>query len=353
MGDKQLKISLKEIARLVCGEIEGDPSVIITGVAPIETAQKGDISFIVNSRYEKYLNTTEASALLVPTDSTFKGKNLLRVNNPQLAFLKILETFFHTNSALKAGIHSTALLSENVKIGADVAIGPYVVIGENVIIGDHVTIHPGVIIESEVEIGDYSVLHARVFVGHGTRIGRRVNIFMGTVIGSDGFGFVKENGQYRKMPHIGNVIIEDDVEIGANCTIDRATMGFTRIGKGTKLDNMVHVAHNVEIGEHTVIAAQAAIAGSTKIGKHVIVGGQVGFADHIEVGDYVVLAARTGVTKSIPPHTVVSGFPAAPHAKVKKREAALRHLPDMMKKLRQLEKQIREILFTNSKKSEE
>lgn len=341
-------MTVEQIAQIVHGEIEGDPSIVITGASSVETAVEGDISFVAHPKYLKYLSSTKASALLIKPNSPSRGKTVLRVENPEFSFLKVLKEFFFSTNYIKPGIHSTAVIGKEVQLGSGVYIGPHAVIGDKARIGDNTILHPGVIIEHHAKIGNSTILHAGVYIGSNTEIGQRVTIFMGSVIGCDGFGFVKQNGQYYKMPHLGNVIIEDDVEIGANCTIDRGTLGATKIGKGTKLDNMVHIAHNVEIGENTVIAAQTAIAGSTNLGSHVMVGGQAGFTDHIEVGDHVKLAARSGVTKSIPSGVVISGFPARNHSIAKKQEAALRQLPQLVKRIRQIEKELK-LLKQNTK----
>lgn len=341
MERKNWKVTLEQIAEFVKGEVEGDPALIITGVSPLETAVEGDLSFVAHSKYLKHLSSTKASALLVKPDFPAYGKTVLRVENPQYSFLQVVKQFFCSNEHFQAGVHPTAVIGSDVTFGTGVAIGAYVVVGDHTCIGDNTILHPGVVVEHHTKIGNNTTIHAGVFIGSKTEIGHQVTVFMGTVIGSDGFGFVRQNGQYYKMPHLGTVVIEDEVEIGANCTIDRATFGATKIGRGTKLDNMVHIAHNVEIGENTVIAAQTAIAGSTKIGKNVIVGGQVGFAEHLEIGDHVTFGARSGVTKSFPSNVVVSGFPAGSHAKAKKQEAALRLLPKLFKRIRQLEKEIK------------
>lgn len=341
MERKYRKVSLEQIAAIVNAEVEGDSSLIITGLSPLETAVEGDLSFVAHSKYRRYLLLTKASALLVDPNFPSCEKTVLRVENPQYSFLQIIKQFFNSNDYMTPGVHPSALIGSDVKLGTGVAIGPYVVIGDNSYIGVNTILHAGVIIEHHTNIAENTIIYAGVLIGSETEIGQKVTILMGTVIGSDGFGFVKQDGRYHKMPHFGNVMIEDEVEIGANCTIDRATFGATKIGKGTKLDNMVHVAHNVEIGENTVIAAQTAVAGSTKIGNNVVVGGQVGFAEHITIGDNVTLGARSGVTKSIPSNVVISGFPACNHSKAKKQEASLRQLPQLFKRIRQLEKELK------------
>jgi len=327
----------QEIAELVEGQLVGDGGVEIRAVAPIDRAQEGDISFIAGPSYAKHLATTGASVLLVPKGDWQTSKTLIVVDNPYFAFRQVLEAFYPPHSPLEEGIHPTAIVGPNTQLGAGTAVGAYVVIGRDCHIGAKVQIYPGVFIGDEVEIGEGTLIYPHVTIRERVRIGRNVIIHGGAVIGSDGFGYAQKGDRYYKIPQVGTVVIEDEVEIGANCTIDRATLGETRIRRGAKLDNLIQVAHNVEIGENTVIAAQTGISGSTKIGRNVVVGGQVGFVGHITIGDYSAFGAQAGVTKSIPPHTMVSGYPARPHHQQLRIEAAVQKLPDLIKRIKKIE----------------
>lgn len=335
-----MDLSIKDIARLVDGKIEGDDTLFVTGVAKIEEAKKGELSFISNPKYAKFIDSTEAAVVLVNNEFPKTLKTVIRTENPYVAFLTILKKLYPPVSTIEAGIHASAIIHQSSKIGESVSIGAYVVIGKNCRIGNQVKIHPGVIISDAVEIGDDTVLYTNVSIRENVKIGNNVIIHCGTVIGSDGFGFAREGQIYQKIPQVGTVVIEDRVEIGANCAIDRATLGETRIKKGAKLDNLIQVAHNVVIGEDTVIAAQTGISGSTKIGQGVIVGGQVGFAGHIKIGDNTSIGAQSGVSKDLPPNSIYFGYPARPIMQAKREQAALRKLPELLKKISVLEKKI-------------
>ena len=337
----QLKIT--EIAQLVAGELDGDETLLINNVAKIEEAVAGQLTFISNPRYAKYIDTTNASAVLVSRDFPRTDKTVIRTENPYLAFLKVLKKFHPSIETLASGIHSTAVIDSSSQIGEKVSIGAHVVIGKHCRIGDNARIHPGVVISDDVTVGVSTVLYPNVTIRERVTIGNHVIIHNGTVIGSDGFGFAREGEHYHKIPQVGTVVIEDNVEIGANCTVDRATLGETRIKKGAKLDNLIQVAHNVVIGENTVIAAQTGISGSTKIGAGVIVGGQVGFVGHIEIGDNTSIGAQSGVSKSLPANAVYFGYPAKPIMQAKREEAALRKLPDLIKRISEMEKQLKEL----------
>jgi UDP-3-O-[3-hydroxymyristoyl] glucosamine N-acyltransferase len=338
-----MELSLTEIAELVQGEIEGENTINIHGVAKIEDAGIGEITFISNPKYAKHIDTTMASAVLVSKDFPATTRPVIRTNNPYLSFLKVLKVFHPPGETLAAGIHPSAIIDKTTKIAAQVRIGAGVVIDRDCKIGENVSIYPGVIIGRKVVIGDNTIIYANVVLRERVQIGSSVIIHSGTIIGSDGFGFAREGQQYHKIPQVGTVIIEDDVEIGANCTIDRATLGMTILHKGVKLDNLIQVAHNVEIGENTVIAAQTGISGSTKIGKNVMIGGQVGFVGHIEIGDNTTIGAQSGVSKSLPPNSVFFGYPARPIMQAKREEAALRKLPDLLKRISELEATVNNI----------
>ena len=342
MERKQRHVAIAEIAEWVAGEVEGDPSLPISGAAPLEAATPGQLSFVAFRKYIEQANGSAASALLVGKDFPASTKTLIRVENPLFAFLRVIERFFPpARTRPTPGVHPGASVHPSATLGDDVSVGPYVSIGPGAHIADRTVVLAGCFVGEGARVGCDSVLHANVTLGHECVLGDRVVVHSGTVIGSDGFGFVKQGGAYHKIPHLGRVVIEDDVEIGANCAIDRATFGETRIRKGVKLDNLIHVAHNVEIGEHTVIAAQTGISGSTEIGCRVTIGGQVGFVGHIQIGDESMFGAQAGVTKSIPPRTVVSGYPAKPHHLARREEAALRRLPELIKRVRALEKKLK------------
>jgi len=338
-----MQIKITELAKFVAGTVDGDENVIITGIAKIDEAEPGTISFISNPRYAKFMETTKASAILVNRDFPQTDRTVVRTDNPYVAFLKLLIFFYPPVVTLEPGIHPTAVIDSSAQVSKFVSIGANVVIGKRCRIGDFVHLHPNVVLSDDVEIGDYTILYPNSSVREQVRIGKNVIIHNGTVVGSDGFGFAREGEIYHKIPQVGIVVIEDHVEIGANCTIDRATLGETRIEQGVKLDNLVQVAHNVIIGRNTVVAAQSGISGSTKIGKNVVVGGQVGFAGHITVGDQVTIGAQSGVSKSLDENAVYFGYPARPIMQAKREEAALRKLPELLKRIYNLEKELNEL----------
>lgn len=334
---------LSELCGLLHGELVGDGDIEIKNVARIENATANDLTFVANPKYLKYLDSTKASAVLVSRSVENVKISHIKVDDPYLAFKKSLKIIYPPKQPPFKSIHSLASIDDSAIIAEDVKIGPFVYIGPKVEINSGTVIYPGTVVEAEVKIGKNCILCNNVSIYHQCEIGDNVIVHSGVVIGSDGFGFAHTDDIYEKIPQIGKVIIEDDVELGANCTIDRATVGETRIKKGCKLDNLVQVAHNVVIGENTVIAAQSGIAGSTKIGKHVTIAGQVGIVGHIEIGDDAILAAQSGISKNVPKGEVVFGSPAIPLKKQKKIEAVQRHLPEMNKKLHQLEKIIIEL----------
>ena len=337
-----MEFTLAEIAELVQGVLEGDGTVRINGVAKIEEADSGKITFISNPRYAKFVDTTKASAIIVSNDFPERDKPIIRTQNPYFSFLKVLKVFHPEGESLTKGIHPSAIINKTTKVGANARIGAYVVIDRHCNIGENVIIHPGVVIGREVEIGNRTTIYANVVLREQVRIGNNVIIHSGTIIGSDGFGFAREGEVYHKIPQVGTVVIEDDVEIGANCTIDRATLGETVLHKGVKLDNLIQVAHNVEIGENTVIAAQTGISGSTKIGSNVIIGGQVGFVGHIKIGNNTTIGAQSGVSKSLPPDSVYFGYPARPIMQAKREDVALRKLPDLLKRIAAIEEKLKD-----------
>ncbi|MEN3038161.1 MAG: UDP-3-O-(3-hydroxymyristoyl)glucosamine N-acyltransferase [Candidatus Kryptonium sp.] len=337
-------MKLSEIANILNCTILGDPDVEINKVSEIHSAKKGDITFIANPKYEKFFDTTNASAVIVGRNFTKRRDDvaLLIVDDPYFAFVKVLKILNPAVDLLPPGIHPTAVVAESAILGENVRIGANAVIGERVKIGNNSVIMSCVVIGNDVEIGDDVLIYPNVTIYHKCKIGNRVIIHSGTVIGSDGFGFVpRPDGTYEKIPQIGIVVIEDDVEIGSNCSIDRATLGETVIKRGAKLDNLIQIAHNVVVGENTVIAAQTGIAGSTKIGKNCVLAGQVGIVGHIEIADRTTIAAQSGVSKSITePGKVYFGYPAREHSLALRIEGAIRQLPELIKEFRELKARV-------------
>jgi len=329
-------MKLKDLATFLRCQLEGDGEVEIKGVASLEQAEEGDLSFLSHPRYRQLLGQTRASALILAPDIPAQGKNVLRSAHPQLSFIEAVE-LLHPAKKPKPGIDPDALVSPTASLGAEVTIGPGCVIGENVVIGSRTIIYPLVVIYPEVEIGEECVIHSHVSIREKTKIGHRVIIHNGVVVGADGFGYIQmSDGRQRKIPQVGRVIIEDDVEIGANTTIDRAALGETRIGRGTKIDNLVQVAHNVQIGPDSILAGQVGIAGSTKIGQRVIMGGQVGVSDHVEIGDQVLIAAKSGVMRDIPSGSMVAGIPTVDIKEWRKVCVLLTQLAETFKEIRKL-----------------
>lgn len=302
-------LTVKELSRLLGCPFEGDGEKKICGVSSLEKAGEGDLVFLAQPKFRKLLEETNASAAIVPADETFRRIPVLFSDNPHLTFIKAVDFFFKPYR-LEPGIHPSALISPSARVGENAAIGALTFIGDDVEIGEGTVIFPLVSIYPRVKIGEGTVIHSHVSIREDVRIGNRVIIHNGVVVGSDGFGYIEAgDGSRVKIPQKGTVIIEDDVEIGANSTVDRATLGETIIHKGVKIDNLVQVAHNVEVGENTILAGQTGIAGSSKIGKNVIMGGQVGVADHVNIGDKVIIAAKSGITKDVPPDSFVAGIP--------------------------------------------
>ena len=338
-----MRKTLKEIAGLIDGEVVGDENVIITGVCGIKEARPGDITFLANPKYLSLLEATSASAIITSRDTTVVSKPIIQTENPSLAFTKVVSLFGPVAIRHPKGIHPTAVVGKKVTLGKNAALGPYVVVEDEVSIGDNTVIYPGCYIGYQAVIGKDTLVYSNVSVRERTQIGDRVIIHSGTVIGSDGFGFETVDGIHHKIPQIGTVLIEDDVEIGANVAVDRARFDKTVIGRGTKIDNLVQIAHNVVVGENSIIVAQAGISGSTTIGKGVILAGQAGLVGHIRVGDGATVAAQAGVTKDVPAHTMVSGYPAKPHDIARRVNACLQNLPKLYATVAQLKKKIEEL----------
>jgi UDP-3-O-[3-hydroxymyristoyl] glucosamine N-acyltransferase len=331
---------LKEIASVVGGEVIGDGSIEIHGVAGIKEAVAGQITFLANPKYEAYLGTTRASAVIAAGNGDFAGP-VIRISNPYLAFLKVVRLFAgNPREIYPRGIHHTAIVGDDVELGDDIAIGPYVVVEDGVRIGPGTTIRPFVCIAEKVTIGSDCLIYSGVSIRERCRLGDRVIVHSNAVIGSDGFGYATDGGEHHKIPQIGIVEIEDDVEIGASTTIDRATTGVTLIRRGSKLDNLVQIAHNVVIGEDSMIAAQAGVSGSTELGRNVVLAGQAGLVGHITIGDGARVGAQGGVTKSVPSGTSVSGYPAREHSFARKICAATARLPELFREFRDLQSRV-------------
>ena len=327
--------SLQELAKFIDGRVIGDPLIRIRGLGTLETAGEGQITFLANPKYACKVATTKASAVVLSSEAISYGCNCIVVANPYLAFARLL-TLFTTRPRIARGVMKGAFVGENVIIGEEVSVYPGTVIGDGVKIGDRVTLHPNVTLYEGVVLGDDVTLHAGVSVREGCRVGNRVIIHNGTVIGSDGFGYAPDGNSWYKIPQIGIVVIEDDVEIGANVAVDRAALEVTLICRGTKIDNLVQVAHNCQIGEDCVIVAQAGIAGSARLGKNVTLGGQVAIVGHITIGDHAMISGQSGVMGNVAAGEVLSGTPAIPHQKRLKSAAVFPHLPEMRKTLNRL-----------------
>jgi len=337
-----MELPVRKIADLVDGELVGPGDCIIRGVAGFDEAGPDDISFAASADYKKRIDETRASAVIVPLEIREAKKILVRVENPYLALAKV-SSLFHPLSQSGIGISHQASVGKNFRCGKDISAYPGVFIGDDVTLGDRVTLYPGVVIGSGVEMGNDVVVNPNVSILEGCQIGNRVVIHAGTVIGSDGFGFAFDGDKYNKIPQTGIVRIDDDVEIGACNTIDRATFGRTWIKRGVKTDNLVHIAHNVVVGEDTVLVAQVGISGSVTIGDHAILAGQAGVAQHLTIGNRVTVGGQSGVGKSIPDGEIVSGSPSMPHRLWLKTSNIITKLPDMKKKIRELERRIEEL----------
>ena len=349
-----MQFTAQQIALLVSGTIQGNPDTTVTSFGKIEEAVAGQLSFLANPKYEEYLYTTKASLVIV-NESLQLQKNipatLVRVKDAYTAFATLLTTYQNLKAQQRKGIETPSHIASTASLGTDVFVGAFAYIGEKVSIGNNSKIFPGAYIAENVSIGTNTTIHAGVKIYEDCVIGNDVIIHAGTVIGSDGFGFAPQpDGSYQKVPQIGNVIIEDQVEIGANTTIDRATMGSTIIKKGVKLDNLIQIAHNVEIGSQTVIAAQTGISGSTKLGQKVMIGGQAGIAGHLTIANGVKIAGGAGVTKNLDGEgKSYAGFPAEDAKQSLKAQVYTRQLPELEKRVKELEKLVTQLLQNGSK----
>jgi UDP-3-O-[3-hydroxymyristoyl] glucosamine N-acyltransferase len=334
-----LEFTLKEIADRVGGKILGDDQVVVTGINSLAEACPGQISFFADPRYKEGLRNTKASAIFVAEPNTgFAGSQVI-VRNPALAYAKVAALFASPVPRF-GGVSEKAFVSESAVLGTNVSVYPLAYIGGNAVIGDHAVLFPGVFVGDRVKIGNHTVLFPNVTIMNDCVIGNEVIIHAGSVVGSDGFGFVRDGSVNVKIPQMGIVQIDDQVEIGANNCIDRAAVGKTWIKRGVKTDNMVQIAHNVVIGEDTVLVAQAAIGGSVSIGSQVVIGGQVAIRDHLRVGDRAMIGSQSGVAKSLSQGEIVSGSPAIPHRLWLKTSALIPQLPDLVARLRRLEKRL-------------
>ncbi len=332
--------SLKELALLVDGNIEGDENLSIEGIAALDSASSHEISFAVSTKAADLVASSGAGALILPQGWPFEEKRpRIFVRDPYLAFARIANLFAQ-KPFVPRGIHPSVTVGEGCSINRNVTIHPGVFIGNHVSIGPEVTIYPGVVLGDQVKIGQKTVLFPNVVVYDGCIVGKNCRIHAGAVIGADGFGYAQGREGHVKIPQVGIVEIEDEVEIGANTTIDRATFGKTKIMRGTKIDNLVMIAHNVKIGPNSIIVSQVGISGSTKVGAGVMMGGQVGIVGHIEIGDGARIGAKSGVPHSVAPGETVSGAPAMPHRKWLRMVNALKRLPDMVRDIRDLKKRM-------------
>lgn len=344
-----MQFTASQIAALINGKIEGDDKTFVSSFGKIENAANGQLTFLANPKYEEHLYTTNASIIIINDVQEIKQSicaTLIRVPDAYSAFATILATYKKMITEQLHGIQQPVFISTSAKIGENVYIGAFSYIGENVVIGDNVKIFPQVFLGDNAMIDEGTILYPGVKIYHECKIGKRVTVHANTIIGSDGFGFApQKDGTFKKVPQIGNVVIEDDVEVGANATIDRATLGSTLIKTGAKLDNLIQIAHNVEVGNHTVIAAQAGISGSTKIGNNVMIGGQAGVVGHIQIADGVKIGAQSGVSKSIKvADSIVVGSPAIEYISSLRGLAIIPNLPDLKKRIMELEQMVQQLM---------
>ena len=346
-----MNFSASQIALLINGKIEGDANASVSSFGKIEEAKPGQLAFLANPKYEDYLYATLASIVIINESLQLKQTvktTLVRVPDAYTAFAVLLSQYQEIMTQQLTGIQQPSYIAKTAGYGKNVFIGAFAYLGENVILGNNAKIYPQVFLGDNVKIGDDTIIHAGVKIYRDCIIGNKVIIHAGSVIGSDGFGFAQQaDGSFKKVPQIGNVIIEDKVEIGANTTIDRATIGSTLIKQGAKLDNLIQIAHNVEGGDSTVIAAQAGISGSTKIGKGAMIGGQAGIVGHVQIGDGVKINAQSGVSKSIDAGKAVTGSPAYDYTAALRSQALSRNLPELEKRVNQLEQLVKQMMKEN------
>ena len=343
-----VSFTAQQIALLIQGKLEGEATAVVKQFGKIESAMPGEISFLANPKYEDFLYTTKASVIIVNESLVLKHKieaTLIRVPDAYAAFATLLTKYQEMKNENLVGIQTPSFIASTAQLGEQNFIAAFAYIGENVQTGNNVKIFPNAVIGENVSIGNNVTLHAGVIIYSDCVLGNNITIHSGSIIGSDGFGFApKADGSYQKIPQLGNVIIEDDVEIGSNTTIDRATIGSTIIKKGVKIDNLIQIAHNVEIGENTVIAAQVGISGSTKIGKGVMMGGQSGTIGHLTIADGIKIAARTGITKDFKEAGItLSGYPAREQSAFLRAQVAHKNLPALEKRVKELEIMVQQL----------
>ena len=344
-----MQFSAAQIAAIIQGRIEGDPAVSVGSFGKIEEAVAGQLAFLANPKYEEFLYNTGASIVIVNDSLELRQAlkvTLIRVPDAYTAFASLLAKYQELAAQQLVGIQEPSYISRTARLGEKIFVGAFAYLGENVLIGNNVKIHPQVYLGDNVTIQDNTVIHIGVKIYHDCVIGKNVTIHAGTVIGSDGFGFAPQaDGSFKKVPQTGNVVVEDNVEIGANATIDRSTIGSTIIKAGAKLDNLIQVAHNVEVGNNTVIAAQAGVSGSTKIGNNVMIGGQAGIVGHIQIADGSKINAQSGVSKSIKvPNSAVTGSPAFEYTSALRSQAVSRNLPELEKRIKELELLVKQLM---------
>jgi UDP-3-O-[3-hydroxymyristoyl] glucosamine N-acyltransferase len=344
-----MQFTAAQIAMIINGTVEGNADTAVGSFGKIEEAQNGELAFLANPKYEEFLYSTKASVIIINASQQLKqpvDAALIRVPDAYSAFAALLSKYQEMVTQQMVGIQEPSYIAKTAKLGQHVFIGAFSYIGENVTLGNNVKIFPQAFVGDNVKIGDNSMIHPGVKIYHDCVLGKNVTVHSGSVVGSDGFGFAPmADGSFKKIPQIGNVIVEDFVEIGANATIDRATMGSTVIKSGAKLDNLIQIAHNVEVGNNTVIAAQAGVSGSTKLGNNVMIGGQAGIVGHLVIADGARINAQSGVSKSIKtPNTAVTGSPAHDYTSTLRSQALSRNLPDMEKRIKELEKLVQQLL---------
>ena len=339
-----MQISAADIAQLVKGELIGDGKLLVSGFSGIKEAKKNELTFLANPKYEPLLGETQACVILVPRQISCPGKTLIRVDNPSLSFAQVINYFLKDAPDYKPhGIHPTAVIASGAKLAPDVAVGAHTVIEDGALIDEGCVIYANCYVGHEAHVGKNCLIYPQAILREKVSLGRRVIIHSGTVIGSDGYGYVTVDGKHMKIPQVGTVLIEDDVEIGANVTIDRARFDKTIIGEGTKIDNLVQIAHNVTIGKHCLVVAQSGIAGSTKLGNYVILAAQTGLVGHIEIGDGAIVTAQSGVSKSIKAGEQVFGSPAVPIKAAFRNNAHVQRLDKYVEMIKDLKKRIEEL----------
>ena len=344
-----MELTAEQIAALINGQVIGNPQVKVTGLAKIEEGLEGTLSFLSNPKYEEYIYSTKSSICIVnntfdPSKPLPSSLTLIKVEDAYACFAKLLEAYAQMTRK-QPGIEQPSFISQTAKIGEHLYLGAFAYVGDNVLIGNNVAIYPNAYIGDNVKIGDNTVVHPGATIYNDCVIGNRCVIHAGVIVGADGFGFApNEKGEFQKVPQIGNVVIEDDVEIGSNTTIDRATMGSTFIRKGVKIDNLCQIAHNVDVGQHTAMAAQVGVAGSAKIGQHVMIGGQAGISGHLKIADGTKIVAQSGIPSTVKKADTLMGSPGIPLDDFKRSYFGFRKLPFILTKLQELEKQLKELI---------